>query len=74
MHILCRFTSLLKLALVAWAVGLAIGFWAGHRVAEASTTSPSANSEAFIPGAAGNGAWRGGEFEWKPTPTSFSWS
>jgi hypothetical protein len=33
MRILCRFTNLLKLALLALLAGIALGFWAGQHVA-----------------------------------------
>jgi hypothetical protein len=49
MHILCRFTSLLKLVLVVLAIGLAIGYWAGHRDAEAAASTSSATQGISLP-------------------------
>jgi hypothetical protein len=68
MRILCRFSTLVKLALLALLAGIALGFWAGQHVA-APVRTPVPTSLAPFPGDAGIGDSRGGEFEWSHTPT-----
>ena len=69
MHILCRITTLLKLASVVLAVGLALGFWAGQRVAQASAHSPAATVATPFPSRSEMAAAKGGESNGDPHPS-----
>jgi hypothetical protein len=70
MRILCRFSTLVKLAFLAMLLGLAVGFLAGQRVAAAPEDPPRGGLSSSVPGIAGTDVeQRGGEFEWSRTPT-----
>jgi hypothetical protein len=64
MRIICSFSTLLRIALLALFIGLIAGFYAGQHVAANSATT----SSDAIPEHAGTEFAGGGEFEWSRTP------
>jgi hypothetical protein len=70
MRIICRFSTLVKLAFLALLLGLAVGFWAGQRLATAPDDPPRTGLSSSVPGITGTDVDpRGGEIEWNRTPT-----
>ena len=59
MRILCGLSTLLKIVLLTWIVGLGVGFYAGQHVAAPS----SATTSSSIPEFAGMRSAGGGEFD-----------
>jgi hypothetical protein len=61
MAILCRFITLLKLALLAFLIGLVVGFWAGQQVPP-PPPAPVEAIRAVVPEKPGPIVSEGGEF------------